>query len=114
MMGNAAVFQILECLHSTYPNARYELHWSTPLQMLVATILAAQCTDERVNAVTPALFERYRTALDYATADPAQLEELIRPTGYFRQKARFIQGACRTIVERFGGEVPRTMDGMLQ
>jgi len=79
----------------------------------VATILAAQCTDERVNRTTPALFARYRTAADYANADSEELEELIKATGFYRQKAKSIQNACRVLVERFGGEVPRTMDEML-
>ena len=94
-------------------DARYELDWSTPVQLLVATILAAQCTDERVNRVTPALFARYPDARAYAEADTAELEEAIRPTGTYRNKARSIQGACRELGRRFGGEVPRTMAEMV-
>lgn len=100
---------ILQRLHRKYPDARYELEWTTPLELLVATILAAQCTDERVNRVTRGLFQRYRSARDYADADPAELEEAIRPTGYYRNKAKAIQGACRALLDRFGGEVPRTI-----
>src|SRR5437588_11986210 len=86
---------IIERLHETYPDARYELNWENPLQLLVATILAAQCTDERVNAVTPRLFANYPDAWTYAEADQAELEELVRPTGYYRNQARAIRDACR-------------------
>lgn len=108
-----SVSAVLQRLRQKHPNARYELDWTNPLELLVATILAAQCTDERVNKVTPALFRKYRTARDYAEADTAELEELIRPTGTFRNKAKSIQGACRGLVDRFGGEVPRSIDEMI-
>lgn len=104
---------ILEKLHETYPDARYELDWSTPLQMLVATILAAQCTDERVNRVTRTLFPAYPDAHAFARARPEELEEAVKPTGFFRQKARTIQEVCRKLIDDFGGEVPRTMDELL-
>jgi len=104
---------ILQQLRRKHPDARYELDWTTPLEMLVATILAAQCTDERVNRVTATLFKKYRTAADYAYADTAELEEAVRPTGFYRNKAKAIQGACKALVERFGGEVPRTMDELV-
>ncbi|MFT3776613.1 MAG: uracil-DNA glycosylase [Minicystis sp.] len=104
---------ILTQLRRKHPDARYELDWKTPLDLLVATILAAQCTDERVNRVTATLFQRYRDARDYAYADTAELEEAIRPTGFYRNKAKAIQGACRALVERFGGQVPRTIDEMI-
>jgi len=97
-------------LRQAYPDARYELNWNTPLDLLVATILAAQCTDVRVNEVTATLFPKYPTAAAYAGADPAELEEDIRPAGFHRQKAKAIQGACRALAERFGGEVPRTIE----
>src|SRR5437763_1692403 len=99
---------IVQRLKGAHPNARYELDWETPLQLLVATILAAQCTDERVNQVTPSLFAKYPDAEAYARADTAQLEEDLRPTGFYRQKTRTVQAVCRDLVERFGGEVPRT------
>src|SRR5438128_8304811 len=102
-MSKDSIATILRRLREAHPDARYELDWQTPLQLLVATILAAQCTDERVNRVTPALFARYRTARDLAEADPAELEELVRPTGFYRQKAKTIQSCCRALVERFGG-----------
>src|SRR3954449_3530102 len=89
------VATLVERLKAEHPGARYELDWETPLQLLVATILAAQCTDERVNRVTPALFAKYPTARDYADAPAAELEEMVRPTGFYRNKARAIQAACR-------------------
>ena len=96
-------------LKREYPDAATELDWSNPLELLVATILSAQTTDVRVNQVTKDLFARYRSAGDYAGADSARLEEDIRPTGFYRNKARALQGIGRAILERHGGEVPRTM-----
>src|SRR5262249_31116435 len=104
---------IINRLHSAYPNARYELDSETPVQLLVATILAAQCTDERVNRVPPALFARSPDAVALAGADQGELEELVRPTGYYRQKAKAIKNACQALVDRYGGQVPRDMDDML-
>jgi endonuclease-3 len=104
---------VIDRLRQEHPNARYELDFETPLQLLVATILAAQCTDERVNKVTKSLFAKYRDARAYADAPIAELEEDVRPTGFFRNKAKAIQGACKVLVERFGGEVPDTMEQML-
>ncbi|HSM08606.1 MAG TPA: endonuclease III [Gemmatimonadota bacterium] len=100
-------------LAEAYPDLEISLDWETPLELVVATILSAQCTDERVNQTTPALFERYRTARDYAEADREELEELIRSTGFFRNKAKNIQGMGRVVAEEFGGEVPDTMDELL-
>lgn len=97
-------------LAELYPDLTVTLDWRTPLELIVATILSAQCTDERVNQVTPALFQRYRAAADYANADRAALEELVRPTGFFRNKARNIQGMARRLVSEHGGEIPRTME----
>ena len=96
-------------LKEAYPDARTELHWENPLQLLVATMLSAQSTDVRVNQVTKGLFEEYRTAEDYAAADLERLEEQIHPVGFFRNKARAIQGMARALVEERGGEVPHTM-----
>jgi len=101
-------------LAEAYPGLEISLDWETPLDLVVATILSAQCTDERVNQTTPPLFARYRTARDYAEADRAELEELIRSTGFFRNKARNIQGMGRTVAEEFGGEVPDTMEELLR
>src|SRR4051812_32997690 len=111
--GLQALATILRRLKEEYPDARYELEWETPLQLLVATILAAQCTDERVNSVTKGLFPKYPDARSYAEADTAELEEDVRPTGFYRNKAKAIQGACRVLVDRFGGQVPRRMEDML-
>lgn len=101
--------KIAAALHELYPDADVELDWQTPLDLLVATILSAQSTDERVNQVTADLFRKYRTAEDYARADPAGFREEIRSTGFFNQKTDWVLGAARKIVEEFGGEVPETM-----
>lgn len=103
---------LLELLAESYPDARCALDHASPLQLLVATILSAQCTDERVNLVTPALFARWPDAAALAGAEPAALEAAIHSTGFFRQKARSIREACADIVARHGGEVPRTMDAL--
>jgi endonuclease-3 len=100
---------VISRLKSEYPDARTELDWNSPLELLVATILSAQTTDVSVNGVTKALFEKYRTAADYAGADPAELEEDIRPSGFYRNKARSLRGMARALVEEHAGEVPRTM-----
>jgi endonuclease-3 len=86
------------------------LNFSNPLQLLVATILSAQCTDRRVNIVTAELFKKYRSAKDFAAAPLAKIEEAVKSTGFFRNKAKNIQNCCRALIEKFGGEVPRTMD----
>lgn len=96
-------------LAQAFPDAHCELDFTTPLELTVATILSAQSTDKRVNLTTPALFMRYRSALDYAQADRAELENLIRPTGFFRNKASSLIGLGQALVERFDGEVPSTM-----
>ncbi|RNL83298.1 endonuclease III [Halostreptopolyspora alba] len=97
-----------------YPDARCELDFTTPLELLVATILSAQCTDKRVNAVTPELFRRYRTAADYAGAEREELESLIRSTGFFRSKANSIIGLGQALCERHGGEVPSNLDDLVR
>jgi len=102
--------QIVAALSKAYPDAHCELNHSNPLELLVATILSAQCTDKRVNLVTPDLFKRYPTAMAYANAPAADLEDAIRTTGFFRNKAKSIRSACQALVERFQGEVPRTME----
>jgi endonuclease-3 len=104
--------QILGRLDRAYPDARIALRFETPLQLLVATILSAQCTDERVNQVTIDLFRKYRTAEDYARAEPAILENEIRSTGFFRAKARAIVGMARALVDEHGGEVPRRLEAL--
>ena len=97
-----------------HPDAHCELDFTTPLELAVATILSAQCTDKRVNEVTPALFRRYPTAADYAAADRAELEDLIRPTGFFRNKAGSLIGLGAALVEKHGGEVPGRLEDLVQ
>ncbi len=105
---------IIARLKRAYPDAKCSLNYTSPLELLIATILSAQCTDERVNMVTVELFRKYRGWQDYADAPPAELEQDIRSTGFFRNKAKAIQGACRMIGAQFGGRVPATMDELLQ
>jgi len=104
----------LAILKMAYPKAKCSLDSENPLQLLVATILSAQCTDARVNMVTPALFDRYKTAKDFADADLAELETYVHSTGFYHNKAKNIKSACRIISETHGGRVPRTMEGMLE
>lgn len=104
--------EILRRLERHYPEAEVELHFSTPLQLLVATILSAQSTDKRVNMVTPELFARYRDAAAFRDADQEQLEEEIRSTGFFRQKARNLRACCAQLVERHQGKVPADIDAL--
>jgi endonuclease-3 len=104
-----AAVKVLNILQKEYPDARVTLDFQSPLQLLIATILAAQCTDERVNLVTKDLFKKYRTAADFARADLPALEEEIRPTGFFHNKSKSIIKCCQDIVKKFQGEVPRTM-----
>lgn len=101
--------ELLARLKLMYPEAPCSLDYESPVQLMVATMLAAQCTDTRVNQVTPALFARFADAAVFAAAELPELEELIRSTGFYRNKAKNIQAACRMIVTEFGGEVPRTM-----
>ena len=100
-------------LAALYPHAHCELDFTTPLELAVATILSAQCTDKRVNEVTPVLFARYRTAADYAGADRAELEELIRTTGFFRNKATSLLGLGAALVDRYGGELPGRLEDLV-
>ncbi len=105
---------ILPLLEQLYPEPETALDWETPLQLLVATILSAQCTDVRVNMVTPALFSRFPDAASLATADPAEVEQLIHSTGFFRQKTKSIIGAAAAIAGEHGGEVPADMDALVK
>ena len=105
---------VLKKLQEAYPDARCSLEFSSPLELLIATILSAQCTDERVNLVTPALFAKYPTAVDYAAAPIEDLEQAVRSTGFFHNKAKNIQAACRMIVEDYDGSVPNTMKDLLR
>ena len=106
----ARTAKIIAVLARTYPGAHCELNFRNPLELLVATILSAQCTDKRVNIVTAELFKKYRRAQDFATAPLADLEAAVKSTGFYRNKAKNIQACCQMLVERFHGEVPRTMD----
>jgi endonuclease-3 len=106
--------KVVKQLAKTYPTATCALDFETPLQLLVATILSAQCTDQRVNIVTKELFRKHRTAADYAETPLADLEREIQSTGFFRNKAKAIQGACRILVERFGGNVPQDLDQLVE
>jgi len=106
--------QIVQRLKKAYPDAHCELHHRNPLELLMATILSAQCTDERVNKVTPALFKRCRSARDFADLPLPELESIIRTTGFFRAKAKSIQGCARALLERHQGEVPQTMEELHQ
>jgi endonuclease III len=105
--------QIIRILSEAYPDAKVALNFSNPLEMLVATILSAQCTDEKVNEVTETLFQKYRTAEDYLEAPEDELKADIKPTGFFNQKATSIREACRRIVEVYGGHVPDTMEDLI-
>jgi endonuclease-3 len=102
--------RIMAGLAAAYPDAHCELNYSKPLELLVATILSAQCSDRQVNIVTAELFKNYRTAADYAAAPLAELENAIRRIGLYRNKAKNIKAACQTLIEKHGGEVPRTME----
>jgi endonuclease III len=104
--------KILKLLAKEYPDAQCSLDFRTPLELLIATILSAQCTDERVNLVTKALFHKYRGAADYARAPLAELEQAVQSTGFFRNKAKNIRGCCQMLLEQHGGEVPRDLDAL--
>lgn len=105
--------EIILILHKTYPKSRTALTFRNPLQILVATILSAQCTDERINQITPMLFQKYKSAEEFARADQGELEEEIRSTGFFRNKAKNIIGASTQIVEEFSGKVPDNMADLI-
>ena len=106
--------ELLEALRIMHPDAGCQLDFDTPLQLLVATILMAQCSYTRVNAVSPLLFARYQTAQDYVDAPRQDLEQIVRPTGFFRQKARYLQGACHMLVTEHDGEVPQDMELLIK
>jgi len=108
------VLKIIELLEKEYPKAKTALHYTSPLEILIATILSAQCTDKRVNVVTKSLFKKYKTAEDYANADLGELEEDVRSTGFYRNKAKNIKRSGRMLVEKFDSQVPRTMDELLE
>lgn len=106
--------RVVRMLAKQYPDAKCSLNYANPLQLLIATILSAQCTDERVNKVTPALFARFPDAKAFAEAKPEEVERLIQSTGFYRNKARSIIGCCKAIVEQHGGEVPGTLEELVR
>lgn len=110
LVERGGINRILNILSKAYPDAKIALHFSNPLEMLVSTILSAQCTDERVNLVTKDLFKKYKTPEDYAKSEINELEAMIRSTGFYRSKAKNIRNACQIIVEKFDSKVPRTMN----
>ncbi len=110
----ARTAHLIDGLRRTYPDAHCELNYSNPLELLVATILSAQCTDKQVNIVTESLFQKYRTAADYARADPAALEHDLRRIGLFRNKAKSLRACGQALIEKHGGQVPQTMDDLTQ
>jgi len=114
MTNQERVDRLVKALPAVYPDAHCELNFRNPLELLVATILSAQCTDKRVNLVTPALFAKYRSARDYAKAPPASIERMVRSTGFFRSKTRSIRGAAAAIVAEHAGRVPDTMEKLHQ
>ncbi len=106
--------QIYNLLNKEYPNAKVSLNFSNPLEMLVATILSAQCTDKRVNIVTPALFKKYKNAKNYANANISELEQMIRSTGFYKAKAKSIQNSCKIILTKYNEKVPNKMQDLIQ
>ena len=110
----ARAAQVMARLKAAYPEAHCELDFRTPLELLVATILSAQCADKQVNRVTATLFAKYRTAADYAQADLAELEQDLKSLGLYRNKAKNIRACCRKLVERHHGEVPASMDALIE
>jgi endonuclease-3 len=110
----ARALEVVKCLKTEYPNATCSLDYTNPVQLMVSTILAAQCTDERVNFVTKSLFKQYKSAKDFANAPDGELEEAIRTCGFYRQKARSIREACRDIVEKHGGKIPNSMEELVK
>lgn len=112
-MPEERVKKILSLLEKAYPDAALVLHYKNPLELLVATILAAQCTDERVNKVTETLFKKYKSARDYADAEQEVFEQEIRSTGFYRNKAKNIIACAKELVERFDGKIPDTMDDLV-
>ncbi len=108
------VQKIIELLEKEHPDSKIALHYGNPLELLIATILSAQCTDERVNMTTQKLFKKYKTVKDYANADLKELEEDIRSTGFYRNKAKNVKKCCQMLIEKFNSQIPKTMEEMLE
>lgn len=113
MLKKCDVSNIIEILLKTYPDAKCSLDFSTPFELLVAVILSAQCTDERVNKTTPLIFKKYSTAKDFANIDLQELEDLIHPCGFYKNKAKNIKATAKIILEKYNGDVPQTMDELI-
>lgn len=114
MDNKARVLQIIELLEKEYPEAKVALNYGNPLEILVATILSAQCTDKKVNEVTKTLFKKYKTTKDYANTDLKKLEAEIKSTGFYKQKARYIKKTAQILIEKFNSQVPKKMDELLE
>ena len=112
-MNKDKAILIIQKLKNYYPDAKCSLDFETPFQMLVAVVLSAQCTDERVNKTTPSIFSKYPTVYDFDKMDLSTLEELIHPCGFYKNKAKNLKAAARTIIEKYGGEVPQSMDELM-
>jgi endonuclease-3 len=110
----ARASKVLELLEKNYPNAEIALDYANPLQLLVATILSAQATDQQINTITPKLFKKYQTAGDYANADLQELEHYIKSSGFYHNKAKNIKNCCKTLIEKFHSKVPKTMNELLE
>jgi endonuclease-3 len=110
----ARASKVLELLEKNYPNAEIALDYVNPLQLLVATILSAQATDQQINTITPKLFKKYKTAGDYANADLQELEQYIKSSGFYHNKAKNIKNCCKTLVEKFNSKVPKTMNELIE
>ncbi len=113
-IAKSRIKKILEILESTYPGVKTALGHRNPLELMIATILSAQCTDERVNRVTKILFQKPRTAKDFVEVPLSDLEEMVRPTGFYRNKAKSIKGCCESLVEKHAGKVPDNMEALVQ
>ena len=112
-MNKKDVIDMIEILKKTYPDAKCSLDFTTPFELLIAVILSAQCTDDRVNKTTPTIFSKYSTPQDFANIDTSTLEELIHPCGFYKNKAKNIKKCANQIIENFGGEVPQNMDDLV-
>lgn len=112
-MKKADVIDIIEILNKTYPDAKCSLNFTTPFELLVAIILSAQCTDERVNKTTPSIFAKYNTPKDFAQIDLALLEDLVHPCGFYKNKAKNIKATAKIILEKYNGQVPKTMEELM-
>ncbi len=110
----ARAARVIELLEKQYPEAEIALEYANPLELLISTILSAQATDEQINAITPKLFKKYKTPEDFANADVKELEQYIKSSGFYHNKAKNIQNCCKTLVEKFNSKVPKTMDELLQ